>query len=199
MTTGTMSALEGDGSSLGGIVQANWYYFFHQKAEGQDVFDSPIYFALPSTGLLSATEGSDTLYAAGDITAQGSLVADETGEDLFSASGVAFLSGELIATETGSDDFSASGVAFLEGFFDAIEAGDDVFSAIGDVPVDGNMLTAESGSDSFSASGQKPTPVAIPQGGRRMTELEWQPWPLLADEVIRKAKRKRNDVLMLLH
>jgi len=176
MTTGTMSALEGDGSSLGGIVQANWYYFFHQKAEGVDVFDSPIYFALPASGVLSATEGSDTFYAAGDITAQGSLEAIETGEDSISASGVAFLSGELNATEAGKDNFSS----------------------VGDVPVDGELSASEA-SDTFSASGTKPQPVYIAQGGNQRQDLEWQPWPLLADEVIRRAKRKRNEMLLLLH
>ncbi len=198
MTTGAMSALEGDGSSLGGIVQANWYYFFHQKAEGEDVFDSPIYFALPASGLFSATEGADTLYAAGDITAQGSLEASETGEDSLSASGIAFLSGELNASETGSDEFLSEAIAFIDGLIYASETGSDSMSASGEVLVEG-LLSASEASDTFSASGQKPQPTAIPQGGRQRQDLEWQPWPLLADEVIRKAKRKRNDVLLLLH
>ena len=176
MTTGSMSALEGDGLSLGGIVQANWYYFFNQKAEGADVFDSPIYFALPSAGVFSATEDADTISSSGDITAQGSLSANEAGEDEFSSSGVAFLSGELAASEAGSDTMVSTGV----------------------VPVQGTLSASES-SDTFSATGKEPAPVAISQGGHQRQELEWQPWPLLADEVIRKAKRKRNDVLMLLH
>jgi hypothetical protein len=198
MTTGTMSALEGDGSSLGGIVQANWYYFFHQKAEGVDVFDSPIYFALPASGLLSATDGSDTFYAAGDITAQGSLEATETGEDSLSASGVAFLSGELSATETGSDEFLSEAIAFIDGLLEAYETGSDSMLSSGDVPVEGALSASES-SDTFSASGLKPKPISIPQGGRQRQDLEWQPWPLLADEVIRRAKRKRNEMLLLLH
>ncbi len=198
MTTGAMSALEGDGSSLGGIVQANWYYFFHQKAEGEDVFDSPIYFALPASGVFSATDGSDTFYAAGDITAQGSLEAAETGEDSLAASGVAFLSGELSATETGSDEFLSEAIAFIDGLLEAYEAGSDAMLSSGDVPVEGSLSASES-SDTFYATGQKPQPTSIPQGGRQRQDLEWQPWPLLADEVIRRAKRKRNEMLLLLH
>lgn len=177
MTTGTMSALEGDGSSLGGIVQANWYYFFHQQAEGVDVFDSPIYFALPASGSFSATEGDDTFSSAGDITAQGSLVVTEDGSDSLSADGIAFLSGELSATESGDDEFAGYGVAYLEGL----------------------MAATESGSDVFAADGTSPKPAVPSQGGRQMDELQWPPWPLLADEVIRRAKRKRSDVLLLLH
>lgn len=199
MTTGTMSALEGDGSSLGGIVQANWYYFFHQKAEGVDVFDSPIYFALPASGSFAATEGNDAFHAAGDITAQGSLIAAEDGSDTFLASGVAFLSGELSATEDGQDDFTAIGVAYLEGSMATTETGGDDFDATGQLFVDGSLSATESGSDVFLASGITPKPAVQAGGGRRMENLEWQPWPLLADEVIRRAKRKRSEILLLLH
>lgn len=177
MTIGTMSALEGDGSSLGGIVQANWYYFFHQKAEGADVFDSPIYFALPASGSFSATEGVDTFSSAGDITAQGSLVVTEDGSDSLSAGGSAAIYGELTAAESSSDDFDSTGQLLI----------------------DGTMSATESGADVLAADGLKPKPVVQAGGGRRMDELQWPPWPLLADEVIRRAKRKRSDVLLLLH
>lgn len=194
-----MSALEGDGSSLGGIVQANWYYFFHQQAQGVDVFDSPIYFALPASGSFATTEGDDTFYAAGDITAQGSLIAAEDGSDTFLASGVAFLSGELSATEDGQDDFTAIGVAYLEGSMAAAETDGDDFDAAGHLLVEGSLSATESGSDIFLASGITPKPAVQAGGGRRMENLEWQPWPLLADEVIRRAKRKRSEILLLLH
>jgi hypothetical protein len=40
-------------------------------------------------------------------------------------------------------------------------------------------------------------------GGKKIkvqsVDDQWQPWPLLADEVIRRAKRKRNEMLLLLH
>jgi hypothetical protein len=199
MTIGTMSALEGDGSSLGGIVQANWYYFFHQKAEGADVFDSTIYFALPASGSFGATEGVDTFSSAGDITAQGSLVVTEDGSDSLLASGVAFLSGELSATESGEDDFTGFGVAYLEGLMAATEAAGDYFDSTGQLLIDGTMSATESGADVLAADGLKPKPVVQAGGGRRMDELQWQPWPLLADEVIRRAKRKRSDILLLLH
>ena len=199
MTIGTMSALEGDGSSLGGIVQANWYYFFHQQAEGVDVFDSPIYFALPASGTFSATEGVDTFSSAGDITAQGSLVVTEDGSDSLFASGIAFLSGELSASESGEDDFTAFGVAYLEGLMAATEAASDDFDSTGQLLIDGAMSATESGVDVLTASGITPKPVVPASGGRRMENLEWQPWPLLADEVIRRAKRKRSDILLLLH
>jgi hypothetical protein len=177
MTTGAMSALEGDGSSLGGIVQANWYYFFHQKAEGADVFDSPIYFALPASGAFSATEGDDTFSSAGDITAQGSLVVTEDGSDSLSADGSAAIYGELSSIESDADDFTSTG----------------------QLPVEGAMSVTEAGRDSISVDGTSPKPAVPSQGGRQRTELEWQPWPLLADDVIRRAKRKRSDVLLLLH
>lgn len=199
MTTGTMSALEGDGSSLGGIVQANWYYFFHQKAEGADVFDSPIYFALPASGSFGATEGDDTFSSVGDITAQGSLVVTEDGSDYLSADGIAFLSGELSATESGQDEFAGYGVAYLEGLMAATESGADDFDSTGQLFIEGSLSATESGSDVLAADGTSPKPAVPSQGGRQRTELEWQPWPLLADEVIRRAKRKRSDVLLLLH
>lgn len=199
MTTGTMSALEGDGSSLGGIVQANWYYFFHQQAEGVDVFDSPIYFALPASGTFSAAEGVDTFSSAGDITAQGSLIVTEDGSDSLLASGVAFLSGELSATESGEDDFTGFGVAYLEGLMAATEAAGDDLDSTGKLLIDGTMSATESGADVLAADGLKPKPVVQAGGGRRMDELQWPPWPLLADEVIRQAKRKRSDILLLLH
>ena len=199
MTTGTMSALEGDGSSLGGIVQANWYYFFHQQAEGVDVFDSPIYFALPASGTFSATEGDDTFSSAGDITAQGSLIVTEDGSDSFSADGIAFLSGELSATESGHDEFAGYGVAYLEGLMAATESVADDFDSTGQLLVEGSLSATESGSDVLAADGTSPKPAVPSQGGRQMDELQWPPWPLLADEVIRRAKRKRSDVLLLLH
>lgn len=61
------------------------------------------------------------------------------------------------------------------------------------------MIGFQRGAFQSSAFQDKPKQVLTSQGGRQRKELEWQPWPLLADEVIRKAKRKRNDVLMLLH
>lgn len=199
MTIGTMSALEGDGSSLGGIVQANWYYFFHQQAEGVDVFDSPIYFALPASGTFGVTEGVDTFSSAGDITAQGSLIVTEDGSDSLLASGIAFLSGELSATESGEDDFNGFGVAYLEGLMAATEAASDDFDSIGQLLIDGSMSATESGADVLAASGITPRPTIQAGGGRRMDELQWPPWPLLADEVIQRAKRKRSDILLLLH
>lgn len=112
MTTGTMSAVEGDGDTLGGIVQSNWFFYFNQQPEGVDIFQSPIAFAMPAVG-------------------------------------------DMAATEAGEDGFS--GVV---------------------------VHTA------------KPTVVT---GGRRNNDLVWGEWPVLDDEEVRKIKRKRNELLLLVH
>lgn len=112
MTTGTMSALEGDGDTLGGIIQSNWFFYFTQQPEGVDVFQSPIVFAMPAMG-------------------------------------------EMAASESGEDGFLAVAVHT-----------------------------------------EKPSVVT---GGRRNNDLVWGEWPVLDDEEARKIKRKRNELLLLVH
>lgn len=176
MTTGTMSALEGSSSSLGGIVQANWYYFFYQQQRGADVFNSPIYFPLASTGLLAAFEPEDIFSASGIVPVDGYFDANEVGADEFSSTGIVITDGRLIATESGQDTMSCEGILLVSGDFSASESGKDVFLAIA------------------------PTPVqAIITGGRRNNDLVWGEWPVLDDEEARKIKRKRNELLLLVH
>jgi hypothetical protein len=176
MTTGTMSALEGSSSSLGGIVQANWYYFFYQQQQGADVFNSPIYFPLASTGLLSAFEA----------------------EDIFSASGGVLIDGYLQSSEVGSDEFSAEGIVITDGVMYVVESGADSMEASGNVLVYGSFDASESGKDTFYASGKAPVQQVL-TGGRRNENLVWGEWPVLDDEEVRKIKRKRNELLLLLH
>lgn len=176
MTTGTMSALEGSSSSLGGIVQANWYYFFYQQQRGADVFNSPIYFPLASTGLLAAFEA----------------------EDIFSASGGVLISGLLNATEEDGDSFESTGIVITDGILSATEDGSDTFLSDGTVLVYGEFVASESGKDTFSANGKAPV-AAVLTGGRRNNDLVWGEWPVLDDDEVRKIKRKRNELLLLVH
>lgn len=198
MTTGTMSALEGDGSSLGGIVQPNWYYFFRQQSAGQDVFDSPISFPIPITGFVAADEFStDGVEAFGDVLIFGSVILSEDGSDVFTSIGDSVYEGYLSVAEVGSDTLIAPGQLLVAGQLAVAETGADELAATGMLPISGAMAITEASRDSFLASGASAKPIVV-SGGRRRTDLDWPDWPVYGPEQARVTKRKRDELLLLM-
>ncbi len=175
-----MSALEGDGLSLGGINLPDWYTYFRQQGEGQDVFDSPIAYLYPVAGIFAAEDdGVDSFGAAGSVLVYGDLLAQESGDDTFASAGDSVYEGVLAAEEVGDDSLAGDGLVLVSGAFEAIEAS----------------------SDSFAAAGVQAKPIVV-SGGKRMRgarEPVWPDFPVYGPEDARRTRRKRNEVLFLMH
>ncbi len=154
-SVGSMSASEGDGTTLSGPLEPNWYYFFEQQAAGVDYFESPIAFPAPIFGDLTVQEsGADALSATGGILIQGLLVVSEDGSDVFVSTGDSVYEGDLSVAEVGSDAAAFAGQVLIAGALSVDESGADVFASEGDNIYQGYLSVAEVGSDTLVASGQ---------------------------------------------